>query len=152
VNEISVRRARPGDLDALLELYGELVQEQAAAAAEERDAVALVLERILAEPTRHLLVAELQGRVIGTLDVVIVANLTHHGMPWAIIENVVVAAEARRSGAGRALFGRVLEIAEEAGCYKVQLLSGKHRLQAHTFYRSVGLDALAEGFKVYLDG
>jgi hypothetical protein len=37
------------------------------------------------------------------------------------------------------------------GCHKVGLLSGKHRLEAHHFYRSMGFEAVAEGFKLYLD-
>jgi hypothetical protein len=34
---------------------------------------------------------------------------------------------------------------------KLQLLSGKHRAQAHALYRSVGLEAVAEGFEIDFD-
>ena len=76
-------------------------------------------------------------------------NLTHRAEPWEIIENVVVSATARRKGVGRALMGHMFEIARSAGCFKVQLMSGKHRAEAHHFYRSMGLEAVAEGFKIY---
>jgi GNAT superfamily N-acetyltransferase len=82
---------------------------------------------------------------------VVVPNLTHRGEPWAIVENVIVASAARRTGVGRALMARLIELARAAGCYKLQLLSGKHRAEAHAFYRSMGLDAVAEGFKIYFD-
>ena len=80
-----------------------------------------------------------------------VPNLTHGCEPWAIVENVIVASAARRTGVGRALLGHLIELARKAGCYKLQLVSGKHRAEAHEFYRSMGLDAVAEGFKIYLD-
>ena len=39
--------------------------------------------------------------------------------------------------------------ARAANCYKLQLISGKQRGPAHSFYRNLGLEAVAEGFKVY---
>jgi hypothetical protein len=44
-----------------------------------------------------------------------------------------------------------LQFAQVANCYKVQLHSGKQRAEAHAFYRSLRFNAVAEGFKVYLD-
>ncbi len=48
--------------------------------------------------------------------------------------------------------GHLIDLARAAGCCKVQLLSGKHRAEAHEFYRSLGLEPVAEGFKIYFDG
>ena len=42
-------------------------------------------------------------------------------------------------------------LARAAGCYKVQLHSGKRWVEAHRFYRTLGFEAVAEGFKNYLD-
>ena len=87
----------------------------------------------------------------GTVDVLTVTNLTHGGRPWAVVENVVVAGAHRRRGIGRALMHEAMGQARRAGCYKVQLTSGKHRADAHAFYRSLGFEAVAEGFKAYFD-
>ena len=57
----------------------------------------------------------------------------------------------RGSGVGSAVLEHLLAIARQAGCYKVQLLSGKHRQRAHRFYRAIGFEPVAEGFKLYLD-
>jgi GNAT superfamily N-acetyltransferase len=110
-----------------------------------------VLAEILADPRRELTVAELDGRIVGTADLLVVPNLNHHSQPWAIVENVVVADAARRKGVGRALMEHLIALARDAGCCKLQLLSGKHRAPAHALYRSVGLEAVAEGFKIYFD-
>jgi GNAT superfamily N-acetyltransferase len=148
---VLVRRASTADLDDLLALYEELAGGKLTAAPGDRAGAEPVLAEILADPRRELTVAELDGRIVGTADLVLVPNLSHHGEPWAIVENVVVAVNARRNGVGRALMAYLIERARDAGCCKLQLLSGKHRAGAHRLYRAVGLEAVAEGFKIYFD-
>ena len=109
-----------------------------------------VLEEILAQPMRYLTVASRDGRVVASADMLIVANLTHGGRPWAIIENVVVTAMARRSGVGSRLMGHLMRLARASGCYKVQLLSADHR-RAEAFYEHLGFQALSTGFKAYFE-
>jgi GNAT superfamily N-acetyltransferase len=146
-----VRGAAPADLDALLSLYAELAADKLTAAPADRADAEPLLAEIMAAPRRELAVAVLDGQILGSADLLLVPNLTHRGEPWAIVENVIVAAAARCTGVGRALLGHLIELARAAGCCKLQLVSGKHRAQAHEFYRSMGLDAFAEGFKIYFD-
>jgi GNAT superfamily N-acetyltransferase len=148
---VVLRRASQADLDALLSLYTELAGAKLSAAPGGRAGSEAVLAEILADPRRALTVAELDGRIVGTADILVVPNMNHHGQPWAIVENVVVADVARRKGVGRALMAHLIALARDAGCCKLQLLSGKHRAHAHALYRSVGLEAVAEGFKIYFD-
>ncbi len=151
VGSVLVRQATLNDLDGLLALYQQLAGEQASAAPGGRATSAGVLAEILADARRELAVATVEDRVVGTVDLLTVPNLTHRGEPWAIVENVIVAADARRRGVGRALMEHAIESARATGCCKLQLLSGKHRREAHAFYRTLGLDAVAEGFKIYFD-
>jgi GNAT superfamily N-acetyltransferase len=151
MGSVLVRRASQSDLSALLSLYEELAGSKITAAPDDRASSEPLLAEILADPRRELAVAVLDGELVGAADLLIVPNLTHRCEPWAIVENVIVASTARRTGVGRALMGHLIELAQRAGCYKLQLLSGKHRTEAHEFYRSMGLEAVAEGFKVYFD-
>jgi GNAT superfamily N-acetyltransferase len=151
MSEIQVRAATPDDLAALLTLYRELTDGTPSAGSGDRETSRAALDRVLAHPDRHLLVAVLDGRVIGTADLAITPNITHRGTAWGIVENVIVASEARRLGAGRALFAEIERIAKAAGCHKLGLLSGKQRTEAHSFYRSVGYEPVCEGFKLYFD-
>jgi GNAT superfamily N-acetyltransferase len=146
-----VRRASQSDLGALLSLYEELAGSKITAAPGDRARSEPLLAEILDDPRRELAVAVLDGQLVGTADLLIISNLTHRGEPWAIVENVIVASTARRTGVGTALMEHLIELARRTGCYKLQLLSGKHRAEAHEFYRSMGLEAVAEGFKVYFD-
>jgi hypothetical protein len=58
-----------------------------------------LLRDILGMPGRSLLVAEVDDTVVGTIDLLIVPNVTHGGRPWAIVENLIVDEAAR--GAAR---------------------------------------------------
>lgn len=44
----------------------------------------------------------------------------------------------------------IINKAKEAGCYKIMLTSDKRRKPAHNFYKSLGFEASAHGFKLYL--
>jgi GNAT superfamily N-acetyltransferase len=149
--DVTVRPARPGDLPEVLGLYGELAGGRPAALPAAGPAAARQFEQILSDPARTILVAVTSGRVTGTADLMIAANLTHGGRPWAIVENVVVSAAARGQGTGAALMERASEMARQAGCYKIQLLSRKQRVQAHKFYQAIGFEAAAEGFRRYFE-
>ena len=99
-----------------------------------------------------MIVAEENGKVIGTSMLTIVPNLTHGGKPWIIVENVVVDSKYRRTGAGTLLMEYIKEKALETGCCKIQLMSDKRRTEeAHKFYKAIGYNATAEGFRMYFD-
>ena len=148
---IHVRLATEDDVLDLVRLYEQLAEDRPAA----RPATAAVARHLMpviaGQAGRTLLVAVDGERVVGTADLVVVPNLTHGGDPWAIVENVVVDAVERRRGVGRILFAEIARRCDDAGCYKVQLLSRKHRDEAHAFYRSLGFEAVAEGFRRYTE-
>jgi GNAT superfamily N-acetyltransferase len=80
----------------------------------------------------------------------IVPNLSHGALPWATIESVVVDSKYRGTGIGKLLLEYFRKKAKSAGCYKVQLMSDKRRTEAHKFYKAIGYNATAEGFRLYL--
>ena len=147
---VLVRPAAAHDLSDLLHLYEQLGESPLGGLAADSDKAKSLIEVIAAQRGRQLLVAELEHHVVGTADLLIVPNLTHGGAPWAVVENVVVGQQARRRGVGRALMDDLVRRCKDAGCYKVQLLSNKRRTHAHAFYRSMGFEAIAEGFRLYL--
>lgn len=99
---------------------------------------------------RSILVAEVGGTVVGTIDCLLVPNLTHDGATFAIIENFVVEQDCRRSGVGTALMRAAINYARNADCYKLQLMSQRDRTDAHTFYERAGFQASAHGYRLYL--
>ena len=101
-------------------------------------------------PGYELLVAEESGEAIGTMVILIVPNLSHSGLPWAVVENVITDRRFQREGIGRLMMEYAISRAREAGCYKLQLSSSKTRDGAHHFYESLGFAASAHGFRLYL--
>ena len=147
---VQVREWMAADLDAVLDLYVQLAEDRPESQPASPLAAEAILSSIAAQPGRTLLVALVDDSVVGTADLLLVPNLTHHGMAWAIVENVVVDQHSRRAGVGRALMEEVVERCRRADCYKIQLLSREHRTSAHVFYEGLGFQPSAKGFRLYL--
>ena len=144
---VTIRDARAQDVEALLDLYGQLGSPADTPSAETALAA---LDDVDALPGMRLVVAVLDGRPIGTVTMAVLPNLTHHARPFAQVENLVVDSEHRGRGVGRALMAWCEETARAAGCYKVQLQSRNRRREAHRFYRREGYRASSVGFRKYL--
>lgn len=143
---IRVRPAGENDLGQILALYRLLDGPYAAAEAAMTEQAA---RRTLADdPRQHLLVAETDGRVVGTATVVVVPNVGHGGKPWAAVENVVVAEECRGRGVGVRLMIAAGDLSRGAGCYKLVLSSNLSREEAHAFYRRLGWRQSHVGFSL----
>jgi GNAT superfamily N-acetyltransferase len=149
---LSIRRAIASDLPRLVELLQQLSLDEPREDAGEpvADVYREAFARIDADPSQRILVAESEGRIVGTLVVIVVANLSHRGKPWAVAENVVVDAAARGQGVGEALLREAEAIARASGCYKLSLTSNKQRADAHRFYGRLGFRATHEGFRIDL--
>jgi GNAT superfamily N-acetyltransferase len=150
-----IRTATENDLPRILELYLQLSippVEWDSLDNQVLDTHKQAFSEITAMPGCEVIVAEEDGQVIGTSMLTIVPNLTHSGKPWIIVENVVVDSKYRRTGAGKLLMEYIKSKALEAGCCKIQLMSDKRRTEeAHKFYKAIGYNATAEGFRMYFD-
>jgi len=118
--------------DELVAAFGRLVpQLSRSAPPPDRDALAAMV--------RHdaitLLVARLDGEVVGTLTLVMFPIPT--GLR-AWIEDVVVDGNARRTGTGQALSEAAVCIAQEAGARTVDLTSRPSREAAGRLYERIG--------------
>lgn len=144
---VLIRRARADELDAVVALYDQL--HDYSPPADERHEAAFA--EILAAPWRMILVARSGGALVGTLDLFVITNLTRGAMPWAGIENFVVDAGHRGRGIGDAMLEAAVSIANDVGCYKVQLISHEVHAPSHVFYAARGFDAPVRGFRRYLE-
>jgi len=131
-----VRFAVHDDLSQIMELYSILIPNDL-----KRDEKHLqeVWHDIMNHQDRYrYVVAEEGGGILSTCNIAVVPNLTRSARPYAVIENVITHPDARRRGLGRACIMEAVEFARENGCYKVMLLSGSERKEAHAFYESLG--------------
>ena len=114
------------------------------------DAYYAAFELIAADQRNRLLVAELGGRIVGTLQLTMIPGLSRHGMLRAQIEGVRVSAGQRGQGLGGRMIEWAIEAARGQSCGLVQLTSDKRRPDAVRFYESLGFTASHEGLKLPL--
>jgi GNAT superfamily N-acetyltransferase len=150
VGTVTVRSARPEDLPRLVELleFGSLVEGKEDRA--DGPAYASALDEIRATPGCDVLVAEADGEVVGTCQLIVFRHLQSRGGRCAEIESMHVHPDHRGRGIGSQLLGAAVDAARQAGCYRIQLTSNRQRLDAHRFYEREGLTASHVGFKRHL--
>jgi GNAT superfamily N-acetyltransferase len=98
-----------------------------------------------------LIVAELDGRVVGCLQLTFIPGLAFRGAWRGLIESVRIASDLRGQRLGEALIAHAVEACRSFGCRMVQLTSSKSRTDAHRFYERLGWARSHEGFKLILD-
>lgn len=145
------RPARADDLAAIVDL---LADDPLGADREGAEGNLAAYERafaeIAADENNTVLVGEIEGSVVATLQLTFIANLTFEGSRRALIEAVRVAAGHRGKGLGRALMNHAVDMARDRGCGIVQLTSNKQRSDAIAFYESIGFESTHVGLKLYL--
>jgi GNAT superfamily N-acetyltransferase len=130
---ISLRAASVTDAAALAALLQQLAPQ------EPRPDAKLLALRLTELPTNcAVLVAERDGKLLGTCTLNLIEHLAHNFARSAVLEDVVVDADARGLGVGRALMGKAVERARSWGCYKLALSSNQSREAAHRFYAELG--------------
>lgn len=96
------------------------------------------LSSLLASPFGHAAIArDAEGRAIGLATAQLVIS-TAEGAPSAWIEDVVIDAEWRGKGLGRALLAYVLQWARSQGATRAQLLADLDNAPALEFYEHLG--------------
>jgi GNAT superfamily N-acetyltransferase len=145
-----IRRATESDISSLVELmvYGSLV---AGKEAPSDLAPYLAAFRELELGPGGVLVAELDGQVVGVSQLIVFRHLQSRGGLCAEIESVHVHPDHRGRGIGRVLMQAAIDQARDLGCYRVQLTSNDAREDAHRFYKALGFASSHKGFKLTLE-
>ena len=120
-DEIELRDAVDADLPAIVALLANdplgMKREDPSGRARSRYAEALAT--ISVDPNHHLLVASIDGEVVGVLQLSFLPHLTYRGGWRAQIEGVRVSSRSRSRRVGRRLVRSAIERARERGCHLV---------------------------------
>lgn len=133
-----VREAKRGDLRQLLELYLYLHEQSIP---EDCEHLQSTWRQITEDENHHLLVNEIDGKIVSSCVCVIIPNLTRNVRPYAFIENVVTHADYRGRGLASECLAYAGEIARRNNCYKMMLLTGTKEQQTLDFYRNAGYNS-----------
>ena len=114
------------------------------------DAYYAAFEAIAEDPNNAVIVAEVEGKLAGTMQLTYIPGLTYTGGERAQIEGVRVASEQRGRGIGQLLIGWAIERARERGCRVVQLTTDRQRPDSIRFYQKIGFRPSHMGMKFHL--
>lgn len=133
-----IREATKADLQQVLELYLYLHETDIP-----KDSYRLqeTWTVILSDENHHLIVCEVDHKIVASCVCVIVPNLTRSVRPYAFIENVVTHGDYRKKGYATACLDYAKQIAEEKNCYKMMLLTGSKEERTLNFYRNAGYNS-----------
>lgn len=154
VGHAVLRRATRDDADGIISLLADdpiSASRGDEASDADRPAYLAALDEIIAEPSNDLLVVELDGAIVGTLQLTSIPGMARQGARRLLVEAVRVRSDLRSGGIGSALMRWVSEDAAPAlGAAMVQLTSDAARTDAHRFYERLGYIGSHVGFKYHL--
>jgi GNAT superfamily N-acetyltransferase len=102
---------------------------------------------IEADSNNELIVADRDGKVVGTLQLTFTPSISFQGGKRATVESVRVDKDMRGAGLGREMMVWAIERARDAGCISMQLTTNAERKDAHRFYEALGFKASHVGMK-----
>ncbi|EUB94861.1 GCN5-related N-acetyltransferase [Rhizobium sp. CF080] len=150
--DMVIRRARQADLPELIALFaaddlgghGDTTDEAAF------DDYLRAFNVIDASQNEQLFVAEREGEVVGTFQILFNRTLTGRGSLSMILEAVQTRSDMRGRGIGARMIHHAIEEARRRDCRTVQLTSNMARTDAHRFYERLGFAKSHFGFKMKL--
>lgn len=133
-----VREIRENELNNLLELYLDLHEKEIPNMS---DNLANTWNTIINDENHHIIVNEVDGKIVSSCVCVVIPNLTRNIRPYAFIENVVTHNEYRGKGYATDCLNFAKDIAEKNGCYKMMLLTGSKEEATLNFYKKAGYNS-----------
>ena len=133
-----IREANKNDLNALLELYLYLHEDSIP---NQDEHLENTWKQIMEDKNHHLIVNEVDGKIVSSCVCVIIPNLTRNVRPYAFVENVVTHADYRKKGYASECLDYAKAIAKKENCYKMMLLTGSKREETLRFYEKAGYNS-----------
>lgn len=130
-----VREVYENELNKILELYLHLHEQtipQRTACLEN------TWKTIISDENHHIIVKEIDEKIVSSCVCVIIPNLTRGVRPYAFVENVVTHSDYRGKGFATECLNYAREIAKKANCYKMMLLTGSKEENTLKFYQNAG--------------
>ncbi|MFC4062665.1 GNAT family N-acetyltransferase [Planomonospora corallina] len=146
---VTFRTAGLGDLPHVVAMIADdaIAAARTGSYGEEHRAAFAAIE---ADPNNELIVAELDGELVGTMQLTYIPGIARRGAWRLQIEAVRITSALRGQGLGRKMIEWALDRGRERGCLMAQLTTDKSRRDAHRFYESLGFTASHEGYKLDL--
>lgn len=130
-----IREITRNDFDGMLKLYTQLHDNSMP---EKTSDLLELWDKIIDDKNHHIIVAEVDGKIVSSCVCVIIPNLTHNQQSYALIENVITDREYRKQGFASECLKYAKELALKENCYKMMLLTGSKQESTLRFYEQAG--------------
>lgn len=130
-----IREIKKCELDKLLELYTHLHELGVPDCSEHLNNT---WETICNDKNHHIIVCEIDGKIVSSCVCVIIPNLTRNVRPYAFVENVVTHKDFRGQGYASDCLAYAKALAQRENCYKMMLLTGSKSESTLNFYKNAG--------------
>lgn len=132
-----IREVVEEDLERLLNLYLYLHEKLTLEVSEQ---ISALWNQIIQDENHHLIVKEIDNKLVSSCVCIIIPNLTRNARPYAFIENVVTHEAYRGKGYASECLNYAKNIAIEQNCYKIMLLTGDKDQKTLNFYKNAGFN------------
>jgi GNAT superfamily N-acetyltransferase len=151
--EMNIRTATINDLPAIIHLIADdfLGQKRERITDPISEDYVKAFRQIDADANNELIVAELDGDIVGTFQLTYTPSLSFHGGKRSTIESVRVDEKFRGRGIGEEMMIWAMQRAKGKGCVSMQLTSHNDRKDAHRFYEKLGFKRSHTGMKIRFD-
>jgi len=149
--KVLIRQATIDDLPDVLSLYAQPDMDNHEVTTLEK--ATQIFEQFSKYPNYRLYVAcypSADNKIVGTFALLVMDNIGHQGTPSAIVEDVVVSTAHQSQTIGSEMMLHAMDLARQAGCYKLALSSNQKRHRAHAFYESLGFQKHGYSFQIQL--
>jgi GNAT superfamily N-acetyltransferase len=147
MSNVTFRMAAEADLPTIMAMLADDEIAENRENASVPDHYREAFEAMAKEVFNKMLLAEVDGKIVGSLQLVFIPGVSRNGTKRALIESVRVRSSARGQNIGTTLMKEAIRLAKENGCGLVQLDSDLRRPRAHLFYRRLGFVQSHAGFK-----
>jgi ribosomal protein S18 acetylase RimI-like enzyme len=146
------RRATRADLPSIVRMLAddELGSQRERVETPLPESYYFAFEQINKDPNHELIVAELNGEVIGTLHLMFLPSISFQGGLRAQVESVRIDKRFQSQGIGSEMMKWAMEHARRRGAHVVQLTTHSSRVDAHRFYERLGFKGSHLGMKMSL--
>ena len=133
-----IREIRENELSKILELYLYLHEKSIPQMTKQLECT---WNTIIQDKNHHIIVKEVDGKIVSSCVCVIIPNLTRNVRPYAFIENVVTHSDYRGRGYATECLNYAKHVAEKENCYKMMLLTGSKQDKTLNFYSNAGYNS-----------
>ena len=133
VGSNKIRPANEKDVLSLVILAEEFMPREA-----DKEKRVTILKQALRNPDYEMLVAELEGEIVGFIDQWVIHDFTH-GAKHSYIHNLYVSSKHRRRGIASELLQEAMKKAENLGVSEIHVTTRFDNKSAINLYRKYGL-------------